>query len=147
MRRAPLRGAAPHEGLPFGTAREVPRLVRGRAGAQVQREAQERELPAHPNGPWPIGRPMVVVADDVPEPELGAILDGARSTVTRLTSPPNSHVTASRRGGRHSVISPPALPSSWKRPPRRRSPATGRNQRGIRSGFVHTSQTSATGAS
>src|SRR3954470_11765526 len=75
MRRAPLRGAAPHEGLPLRTAREVPRLVRGRAGAQVQREAQERELPAHPDGPWPIGRPMVVVADDVPEPELGAILD------------------------------------------------------------------------
>ena len=33
--------------------------------------------------------------------------------LTQLVPPPNSHVTASARGGSQAVIVPPALPSSW----------------------------------
>src|SRR6185436_5301639 len=40
---------------------------------------------------------------------------GVASSVTssQVTSPPNSHVMATTRGGSHRVIVPPALPWSW----------------------------------
>ena len=44
------------------------------------------------------------------------------------------------------MMAPSALPSSWKRPPGRRSPLSGRNQRRTRPGSVQASQTSGTGA-
>src|SRR5690348_14587506 len=78
MRRAPVSGAEAHEGLALRTAREVPRLVRGPTRAQVQGEAEERELPAHTDRPRPIGRPMVVVADGMAQAELGAAVLGRR---------------------------------------------------------------------
>ena len=53
--------------------------------------------------------------------------------LTQLTPPPNSQVAAIFRCGSHSVMVPPALPSTWNRPPSFRSPATGANQRGRRS--------------
>ena len=65
-------------------------------------------------------------------------------TSIHVVASPNSQVAAKRWGGSHSVIVPPALPSSWYRPPRRRSPVTGRNQRGIRSGLVQASHSSST---
>lgn len=56
----------------------------------------------------------------------------------------NPYVAARNRGGSQSVIVPPALPSNWYRPPSFRSPLTGRNQRGGRSGLVTASHRSST---
>ena len=44
------------------------------------------------------------------------------------------------------MMAPSALPSSWKRPPGRRSPLSGRNRQRTRPGSVQASQTSGTGA-
>jgi hypothetical protein len=49
-------------------------------------------------------------------------------------------------GGSHRRISPPAFPSNWNVPPSRRSPLTGRNQRGMRSAEVTASHKSSIGA-
>lgn len=54
----------------------------------------------------------------------------------------DSQVAEKDFGGSHVRTSPPALPSSWYRPPTRSSPLIGRNQRGIRSGSVQASQRS-----
>src|SRR3954452_14145132 len=72
---------------------------------------------------------------------------GSRRSSIRLAWPPDSQVAAKERGGSQRSIVPLALPCTWKRPPGRRSPLTGRNQRGMRSALVQASQTSSTGAS
>ena len=84
-------------------------------------------------------RPVVVDRRGVRELEPGAVGAPRRSGAPRSSSrhrrTPRWHGTASaartpRRCRRR-------CPSSWYRPPSRRSPVTGKNHRGIRSAFVH----------
>ena len=60
--------------------------------------------------------------------------------------PPNSQVTPNELGASHDSTLPLALPSRAYSPPSRRSPLTGRNQRGMRSTEVNASHTSSIGA-
>jgi hypothetical protein len=111
----------------------------------VQREPEQAEVPPDADGAGSELAPRVVIdRRPVFEVQAGArasrlLLEG---TVSQLIPSPNSHVAAKCVGGSHAVIVPPALPSSWYRPPRRRSPVTGRNQRGMRSAVVTASHRS-----
>ena len=72
---------------------------------------------------------------------------GVRRNSIHETCPPCSHVASTLCGASQRSIVPDALPSNEKRPPGRRSPEIGRNQREIRSGSVHASHTSSGGVS
>ncbi len=105
---------------------------RGRAGARRGPSAPSpsRCRPRRVRtGPTCLGRWAGVV-----QPQQRAAVGLVEGDLDPADLAANSQVIVSAVGGSQSRISPPALLSTWNRPPSRRSPETGASQRGTRSG-------------